>query len=1362
YNLVFDDKDLDGIEDSKDNSPNKYNPDQVDSDNDGIGDASDNCKYIPNPKQMDIDEDGVGDICYYSEILLDKTISVFENIKSESVINLKNNIPEIEEYLTYDFSNYSEYISINERQLTIIKDLTDFSDPSMNIPVEYNNSSISLSDTLVIQIIKSLKWEKNISEVQNGYTPYFYKRKTINRYGDDNDIGERQFFPYTEGEFLVSDLNNDGINDLVGKSAQLVYDDGDNPNQWYNIQKLGFPEYLIFSNDLEIENYHENYRNPDVLAHNSDFSQQIDVDNDGIKEFLNVGEHYHTVFIDGDNQTKELGVKLMKDIGVWDKIHYDSKTGNKIHRIFSLENNRFLENNVKINYESLENEPSGKFVSIMGSASGDINNDGFEDAIISHKGSGFFIDVMKNNGDKTFSVERFRTVSNGEYYTGPEGVNLLIDLNNDSYPEYLFGGGKDNEDVGKIGYLINNEGVFDVGNPVWIDEISSNQGLAPKNMYKTDLNKDGNQEIIIYRSTGLGNPFDTEEDFLNEIIILEHNGLEVLDATSKYIDTNNRSKMFSSNSALYYEDIDGDKIKDLYVKFFTDEVFASVNEYNPFYGYWDKDSDDFTYFKGKNDGTFNFKNKNKFVFTEDLKDFANLGQEKYMQNFGNNFQPVDIDGDGTAELVHSSFAGNGLIVFKYNFDDDNDGILNSEDQCPYTKQGETVNENGCSDLELNINNSSGLVVANNQIGNEFLTDWGVFEINEGNCPSTTEDIENGDCYNCSIRYLIYEDNYIIFDYNNDGKKDLFAFLLAGGEGGIFSDSQTSATGKLMFYDDYLSDTSEPEYFDSEIVWGGWMDVNDYNNDGIYDILVTANNAHEISKDTGELFENIPFEIFYFDSNGFKERKIIDMEIASSDGPMSGDIDNDGDVDIIQSRSVFTGIDIPSFVLLNDGNGNFTQNYNFLTEESGEAEQLTLSDHGQILFDINKDGCLDWIIPVWNQGKYVIEDGKLIEKEIYERGPLVYINGEYIKSGSRILWGNCSGNYSYDNSYYFDQHQDYLLSELSEYSFESLFGANNFNVFDFNQDGINDIILAKNYHNYATGLQLFMGHEDGTYSDVTQDSFDKFFFKNTGDPSKGTDYGAVVEGDFQRIWNIAVKDKDGDGDMDLIPWGGGPFMDECWNEWLTGQEYWEFVDGKFYFRSDTDLDGVYDHLDSCPDTPKGITLNITVLSSDSGGNEVMTIKSVPSPVIVDVSGCEIFNLPVMNIKVLVTSSTCIGTSDGSLSLSIEDASFDYSVTVTGKDDPILIAGDDKTASVTGLSAGTYTVCFKVDGQDTYEQCFEVSIGEPKALSAFIDVDNDNRTTSIQLSGSSSYNVEVNGERFEVKGDRFITNLPTGLS
>ena len=172
------------------------------------------------------------------------------------------------------------------------------------------------------------------------------------------------------------------------------------------------------------------------------------------------------------------------------------------------------------------------------------------------------------------------------------------------------------------------------------------------------------------------------------------------------------------------------------------------------------------------------------------------------------------------------------------------------------------------------------------------------------------------------------------------------------------------------------------------------------------------------------------------------------------------------------------------------------------------------------------------------------------------------------------------------------------------------------------------------------------------------------------------------------------------------------------------------------NGDNDNDGILNSVDACPDTPSGST--------------------------VDVTGCPVFTLPLDNNKVSVTSASCIGTTDGSIGLSIEDVSYAYSVSITGQDDPVVLGGETKTASVTGLGTGTYTVCFKVDGQDAYEQCFEVNIGEPKALSAFIDVDNDNRTTSIQLSGSSSYNVEVNGQRFDVKGDRFTTSLPSGLS
>ena len=45
---------------------------------------------------------------------------------------------------------------------------------------------------------------------------------------------------------------------------------------------------------------------------------------------------------------------------------------------------------------------------------------------------------------------------------------------------------------------------------------------------------------------------------------------------------------------------------------------------------------------------------------------------------------------------------------------------------------------------------------------------------------------------------------------------------------------------------------------------------------------------------------------------------------------------------------------------------------------------------------------------------------------------------------------------------------------------------------------------------------------------------------------------------------------------------------------------------------------------------------------------------------------------------------------------------------------LINGINKSATLSGLGKGTYNICFKVDGQPNYEQCFEATIAEPKSL------------------------------------------------
>ena len=205
----------------------------------------------------------------------------------------------------------------------------------------------------------------------------------------------------------------------------------------------------------------------------------------------------------------------------------------------------------------------------------------------------------------------------------------------------------------------------------------------------------------------------------------------------------------------------------------------------------------------------------------------------------------------------------------------------------------------------------------------------------------------------------------------------------------------------------------------------------------------------------------------------------------------------------------------------------------------------------------------------------------------------------------------------------------------------------------------------------------------------------------------------------------------------------------------------YVPSTGYFGSDSFTFKVNDGTIDSEKSTVSITITSNDLDEDGVLNDDDKCPNTPAGTPVDFDGCAIFVLPVNNNKVEVTSATCIGNTDGSIGLSVEDNSYDYTITITGKDD-VAIAGEDKTASVTGLAKGTYSVCFKVDGQADYEQCFEVVIGEPKPLSAFIDVDKDKRTTSIDLSGSNLYNIDINGQRHHVKGDNFKTTLPTGLS
>jgi Zn-dependent metalloprotease len=173
-----------------------------------------------------------------------------------------------------------------------------------------------------------------------------------------------------------------------------------------------------------------------------------------------------------------------------------------------------------------------------------------------------------------------------------------------------------------------------------------------------------------------------------------------------------------------------------------------------------------------------------------------------------------------------------------------------------------------------------------------------------------------------------------------------------------------------------------------------------------------------------------------------------------------------------------------------------------------------------------------------------------------------------------------------------------------------------------------------------------------------------------------------------------------------------------------------------FDEDDDNDGVLDIYDQCPNTTLGVN--------------------------VDANGCEIFLLPANNFSVSVTSSTCVGSQNGSLSISAQNQEYSYTASISGQSSLILNASNNFEASISGLGAGNYDVCFTVAGVESYNQCFSVTVSEPVPLSTSAKIDLGNRSVDLSLNGSESYNILLNGAVIKTTASNLSLDLKPGMN
>jgi len=255
---------------------------------------------------------------------------------------------------------------------------------------------------------------------------------------------------------------------------------------------------------------------------------------------------------------------------------------------------------------------------------------------------------------------------------------------------------------------------------------------------------------------------------------------------------------------------------------------------------------------------------------------------------------------------------------------------------------------------------------------------------------------------------------ITYDINEDGKLDLFWFgMSANIWGGLVRGSHSN--GKYFIISDYFGKNAPYkiiEYNSSVEFAAAGVNAQDIDGDGIKEILIYSNNVHQINTYLGESFylnnSNPPEElgtvILKIDNNfNLISEEIVGTAKALHRGS-SGDVDNDGDIDILNfptGHPVNQTIEqrFPT-ILYNDGVGNFTEELIFKNTNLQDY-YYSMGSTVSHLFDMDGDGFLDLIF-----GRDIGVPG--------EELPFVEGINLFVNENTQILWGDGSGKFSWEN------------------------------------------------------------------------------------------------------------------------------------------------------------------------------------------------------------------------------------------------------------------------------------------------------------------------------------------------------------
>lgn len=388
-------------------------------------------------------------------------------------------------------------------------------------------------------------------------------------------------------------------------------------------------------------------------------------------------------------------------------------------------------------------------------------------------------------------------------------------------------------------------------------------------------------------------------------------------------------------------------------------------------------------------------------------------------------------------------------------------------------------------------------------------------------------------------YRFWDPSKCYLDYNQDGLMDMFAFLTN------FKDPPYGSNfGKFLLVDDVFGPSPKLKFIDANRRFLPRLKTMDLNKDGVFEVLFSAEEDHLLINGTHG--KPAPVQFVQISKNGDLVFKEIG-EPVSIHGQGFGDVDNDGDIDIIVWRSAYTNPDKEDLgslpiLYLNDGSNNFLKTNSF-TQFKGLDTILPILPWGERkvygatavdLFDVDGDGFLDMLTASTHNPA---------------PNPVPWV---YHHASTRVYWGDGSGFFDVENRFT-DLPVDYLqgLGIASNIGVVTL----GFSYLDYDKDGDMDVITISTPDYGGFVIQLCENLGNRKFKDVTKQKFDTY--------SSIFQRGSQPTGVFPNFYELRVFDKDGDGDFDLVP-----DHVAIWSIWefpISQNLYWENNGGNFKLK-----------------------------------------------------------------------------------------------------------------------------------------------------------------------------------------------------